>query len=37
MNNIKIGKEISYVLRHHPEQYCLDMDEAGWVPSRTAS
>lgn len=31
MNNIKIGKEISYALRHHPEQYCLDMDEAGWV------
>lgn len=31
MNNIKIEKEISYALRHYPEQYCLDMDEAGWV------
>lgn len=31
MNYIKIGKEISFALRHHPEKYQLDMDEEGWV------
>lgn len=31
MNYIKIGKEISFALRHHPEKYHLDMDEEGWV------
>lgn len=31
MNYIKLGKEISFALRHHPEKYHLDMDEEGWV------
>lgn len=31
MNNIQLGKEISYALRHHPEKYHLIMDEEGWV------
>lgn len=31
MNDIKLGKEISYALRHHPEKYHLNMDEEGWV------
>ena len=31
MNYVKLGKEISYALRHHPEKYHLDMDDEGWV------
>lgn len=31
MNYVKLGKEVSFALRHHPERYCLDMDEQGWV------
>lgn len=31
MDYMKLGKEISYVLRHHPEKYDLRMDEEGWV------
>lgn len=30
MNYVKLGKEISYALRHHPEKYHLDMDDEGW-------
>ena len=31
MNDIQLGKEISFALRHHPEKYHLHMDEEGWV------
>lgn len=31
MNYVQLGKEISYVLRHHPEKYNLDIDNEGWV------
>lgn len=31
MNYTQLGKEISFALRHHPEQYHLVMDEQGWV------
>ena len=31
MNYIELSKEISYVLRHNPQQYSLELDEQGWV------
>lgn len=31
MNDIKLGKTISYILRHHPEKYHVVLDEEGWV------
>lgn len=31
MNYIELSKEVSYVLRHHPEQYDLQLDSDGWV------
>ncbi len=31
MDYIKLSKEISYVLRHNPTKYNLDMDEFGYV------
>lgn len=33
MNKLdELSKEISYALRHAPEEYELEMDEKGWVP-----
>lgn len=29
---IKIGRTISYALRHHPESFGLTLDDEGWVP-----
>ncbi len=31
MNDEKLGKTISYALRHHPEQFGLELDNEGWV------
>ena len=31
MNYVELSKEISYVLRHNPQQYGLELDEQGWV------
>ena len=31
MSNTKISKQLSFVLRHHPESIMLDIDENGWV------
>ena len=31
MNYIELSREISYVLRHAPWEYELEMDEYGWV------
>jgi len=31
MNYIKLSKEVSYMLRHAPQEYGLEMDEEGWV------
>ena len=31
MDYIKLSKEISYVLRHNPNKYNLNMDENGYV------
>ena len=31
MNLLQIGKYISYLLRHHPEEAGLTLDEHGWV------
>ncbi|MCL2860737.1 MAG: RNA 2'-phosphotransferase [Oscillospiraceae bacterium] len=31
MNNIGLSKEISYALRHAPQEYGLYLDEQGWV------
>ena len=31
MNLEDISKEISYALRHNPQQYGLVLDEQGWV------
>lgn len=31
MNYVKLGKTISYALRHHPEEFGLELDEKGWV------
>lgn len=31
MDYIRLSKEISYVLRHHPEKYNLSMDNLGFV------
>ena len=31
MNLNKKSKFLSYVLRHHPEKYNLDIDSEGWV------
>jgi len=31
MNNIELSKEISYALRHAPQEYGLHLDEQGWV------
>ena len=27
----KLSKEVSYALRHHPEEYGLVLDAEGWV------
>lgn len=32
MNYSELSKEISYALRHAPEEYDLTLDEQGWVP-----
>lgn len=31
MDYLKLSKEISYILRHHPEEYNLTLDEFGYV------
>lgn len=31
MENIKLGKFISYILRHHPETINLELDANGWA------
>ena len=31
MNYVQLGKEISYVLRYHPEKYNLHIDNEGWI------
>lgn len=31
MDEVKLSKQLSYMLRHRPEEYGLDMDEQGWV------
>lgn len=31
MNSESLSKEISYALRHRPEQYGIDLDEQGWA------
>ena len=31
MNYVKIGKTISYILRHHPEEFDIELDDEGWV------
>lgn len=31
MDYIQLGKHISYILRHHPEKYHIQMDDEGWV------
>lgn len=31
MNHIKLGKFLSYILRHNPEDVGLNMDKNGWV------
>lgn len=31
MNDVKLGKTISYALRHHPEEFGLELDDEGWV------
>lgn len=31
MNFEKLSKEISYALRHHPEEYGLELDQEGWT------
>lgn len=31
VNYMKLGKTISYALRHHPEEFGLEIDEKGWV------
>lgn len=31
MDYIKLSKEISYILRHHPEEYDLKLDQDGYV------
>jgi len=31
MNYIKLSKKVSYMLRHAPQEYKLEMDEGGWV------
>lgn len=33
MNYSELSKEISYVLRHAPQEYGLTLDEQGWVPA----
>ena len=30
INEIKLSKTMSYMLRHHPEEYDLQLDEEGW-------
>lgn len=35
MNYVKLGKTISYALRHHPEEFHLVLDEEGWVEMET--
>lgn len=30
INEIKLSKTMSYALRHHPEEYNLQLDEEGW-------
>ncbi|MDE6407806.1 MAG: RNA 2'-phosphotransferase, partial [Anaeroplasmataceae bacterium] len=31
MNYLKLSKEISYILRHNPSQYSLELDDLGYV------
>ena len=31
MNYVRLSKEVSYALRHHPEEYELEMDKNGFV------
>lgn len=31
MNEKKLSQTISYILRHHPEKYHIQLDEEGWV------
>jgi len=31
MKELELSKELSYVLRHNPKKYELEMDEDGWV------
>ena len=31
MDYVKVGKKISYILRHHPEEFGLELDEEGWI------
>ena len=31
MDYLKLSKEISYILRHHPEEYNLTLDEFGYL------
>ena len=31
MNNIKAGKVIAFILRHHPEQAAIVLDSSGWA------
>ncbi len=31
MNYTELSKEISYALRHRPQEYGLVLDENGWV------
>lgn len=30
VNELKLSKTISYALRHHPEEFNLQLDEEGW-------
>jgi putative RNA 2'-phosphotransferase len=30
-NRVALSKTISHALRHAPDQYGLELDEAGWV------
>lgn len=31
MNYIKLSKALSYALRHHPEEFGIELDEEGWA------
>jgi len=32
MNSTKLSKKLSYILRHHPEEYDIFLDEYGYAP-----